>query len=457
MHTNLGFGVAVGVFAAATMFTTAEASAADNWAATWTAAQQGAFSGPTAPAGLSAPGEFQAGTYFPQPDAIRFALPGSAASDQTFRMIVRPDLWGDTIRVRFSNVFGKEPLTIGSADVALQEYSATTIAGTRARITFNGQAGVTIAAGERIFSDPVKLGFVNDASKTLLPGRNLAISFAVAGKASALSYHDSAYQTSYVTKPGSGDHAADEAGSAFAFTTTSWFIVDAVDVAAQPDTAVIVAVGDSITDGTLSTNNVNDRWPDVLAARLYAAYGDHVSVVNEAINANAFTADMVGPAGLKRLDRDVIGVSGVKTVVLLEGINDLAVMGVKPDALIAGYKEAVTKLHAAGIRVVAGTLTPAYLPPEKYPLSTLGTKYAGAYGSTAVEEARKTVNAFIRTSGTFDAVVDFEGAIVDPATGSMADQYEPNSMGGPGDYLHPNHGGYLAMGEAIDLASLLPR
>jgi lysophospholipase L1-like esterase len=270
-----------------------------------------------------------------------------------------------------------------------------------------------------------------------------------------VSYHDSAYQTSYISAPGSGDHAADESGAAFPFTTTSWFVIDEIDASEPEAIPVVVTVGDSITDGTLSTNNVNDRWPDVLAYRMRAAYGDKVSVVNEAINANALISPMVGEAALKRLDRDVLGVSGVKAVVLLEGINDLGAIGSKPDDVIAGYREFAQRLHDKGIRVVAGTLTPSYLAPEKFPLSTLGEQYAAGYAKA--DAGRKQLNDFIRTSGTFDAVIDFEAAIIDPATGGMKDQYAPNSMGGPGDYLHPNHGGYLAMGEAIDLKALLPR
>ena len=432
------------------------ASAAETWVATWTAAQQGVFAAPK-PAALYAPGEFQANAYFPQPDVIRLALPGGVADNQTFRLIVRPDLWEGTIRVRFSNVFGNEPLTIRSAGVALQRYSADLVAGTGAPITFGGAAGVMIPAGERVFSDPIRLPFVTDADRKMLDGRKLAVSFATEGKASAISYHDSAYQTSYISAPGSGDHAADVDGAAFPFTTTSWFVVDAIDALAPEETAVVVAVGDSITDGTFSTNNVDDRWPDALSARLHAAYGDKVSVVNAAINANAVTAPMVGEALVKRLDRDVLGVSGVKSVVLLEGVNDLGALGVSADALTKAYKDVATMLHTAGVRVIGGTLTPALNPDQTFALTTLGKQYSAAYGGPAADKARRQVNDFIRSSGTFDSVIDFEKALIDPTTGAMKAEYAPDSMGGPGDYLHPNHGGYLAMAAAADLPALLPQ
>lgn len=439
----------------ATLALATPALSADGWVASWGAAQQGPWATPAAATALSKPGDFQGTVYFTQPDAVRWALPESVAVDQTFRMVVRPDLWGDTLRFRFSNVFGTAPLSIGSADVGLQSYAADVIGGTNAAITFGGKPGITIAPGERAFSDPVKLSFVSDATRALLAGRNLAVSFAISGTGASLSHHGSAYTTSYISPPKSGDHAADLDGAAFPYTTSSWFILDSIDVMAPGATPVVVTVGDSITDGTLGTNNVNDRWPDVLAARLHAELGDRVSLVNEAINANALSVDMVGPAGVKRLERDVLGVAGVKTVVLLEGINDIGAMGVTPDALIEGYKQFVGALHAKGIRVVGGTMTPALFPGD-YALSTLGAQYGAAYGSPATDAARKTVNAFIRSGGLFDAVIDFDTALLDPKTGAMREEFSPNSMGGPGDYLHPNHGGYLAMGEAVDLKAILP-
>jgi lysophospholipase L1-like esterase len=263
--------------------------------------------------------------------------------------------------------------------------------------------------------------------------------------------------TSYISAAGSGDRTGDELGSSFGYTTTSWFILDAVEVRAPRRAPVIVAFGDSITDGTFSTNNANDRWVDLLALRLHAAYGGDISVVNAALTGNALTRDMGGPAGLSRLDRDVLGAAGVSTVILLEGINDLGAQNVSPDELMAAYQQVVNRLHAAGVRVITGTLTPALVPAQDYSTNTLGSVYGPAYGAPATELARQQVNAFIRTSGIFDGVVDFEAAVIDPATGSMRAEYAPSSMGGPGDYLHPNHGGLMAMANAVDLSLLMPR
>lgn len=440
---------------------TASARAAEGgktWVASWTAAQQGAFVAPSAPAALAGPGAFHTYTYYPQPDVIRFALAKGIASDQTFRMIVRPDLWGDTIRLRFSNVFGKEALHLGSASVGLQEYSANVIPGTSAKITFNGgQADVSIPPGERVFSDPVRLPFFADASKNLLRGRNLAVSFAVQGTHGALSYHDTAFTTSYISRPNSGDHAGEDSGAAFPYTTSSWFLLDAVDVMAPEGTVVIVAFGDSITDGTFSTPNGNDRWPDFLSYRLHAIYGEKVSLVNESITGNAVVSasNAVGEPAVKRLERDVLGVSGVGLVILMEGANDLGSARNKPEPVIEGYKQIVDRLHAAGIPVVAATLTPSYRPDQDFSTSPLGTEYGPIYGGPQTNEDRKKLNEFLRTSGIFDRVVDMEAATADPATGVMREEFVPNSAGGPGDYLHPNRGGYQAMGEAVDPAIAL--
>ena len=436
----------------------APAYAADGWIAVWTAAQQGAFAAPTGPAALSPIGEFQPNIYFAQPNAIRFALPNGVATDQSLRMVVRPNLFGETARVRFSNVFGKGPLAIDAAAIGLQEYGANVIPGTSVKITFNGgQPTVSIPAGQRIFSDPIRLPFVEESSRNLLRGRNVAVSFAIKGSADALSYHDSAYQTSYVAQPNSGDHTQDVNGAAFLYTTTSWFIVDAIDVMAPAGTPVIVVFGDSISDGTFSTNNANDRWPDALAYRLHETMGDKVSLVNEAINGNAVAASVVGEPAVKRLDRDILGVSGVTTVILLEGVNDLAAAPDKLTTVVDSYRDIVARLHKAGVRVIAGTLTPGYLPDQDFAASPLGSKFGPAYGGSKANDLRKLLNEAIRSSKIFDGVVDFEAATIDPASGALRQAFAPNSMGGPGDYLHPNRTGYQAMGEAIPLELLIQK
>jgi lysophospholipase L1-like esterase len=425
-----------------------------DWHATWTASQQGAFAAPASPATVIPDGDFQVEVFFPQPDTMRYALPGGAAADQSFRMVVRPDIWSNTIRIRLSNVFGKEPLAIGSASAGLQEYSANVIAGTNVKVTFNGQSNVSIPVGERVFSDPIQLPFVIDANKLLLRGSKLAVSFSVQGSASALSYHNIAQSTSYIGKPGSGDHASEDSGDAFIYTTSSWFILDAVDVMVPEDTDVVVAFGDSITDGTYSTINGNDRWPDVLAYRLHQLYGDKVSVVIQAMSGNRVVSGGDGEPAIQRLDRDVLGTSGVTTVILMEGVNDIGSGRSKAEPVIEGYKQIAARLKQAGITIVAATLTPNLRPDQDFATSPLGTVYGPMYGSPETQAYGKQLNEFIRTSGIFDAVVDFEAATLDPKTGVMHEEFVPNSNGGPGDYLHPNRLGLQAMGNAIDPAVL---
>jgi lysophospholipase L1-like esterase len=431
-------------------------AAAKEWVATWTASMQAPFAA-HGPSALIAPGSFQLDTYFPQPDTIRLALANNKAEDQTFRMMVRPDIWSDSIRIRFSNTFGAKELKLGAAAVGLQEYAANIVPGTNAKITFNGgHSTASVSAGQSMFSDPISLPYVSDATKKLLRGRNLAVSFSIDGAIGSLSYHDTAFATSYIGKPHSGNHAEDENGGAFPFATDSWFVVDEVDAMAPTGTAVVCAFGDSITDGTYSTLNGNDRWPDALARRIHEAYGDRVSVVNEAITGNAVTLEAVGRPATERLDRDVLSVSGLTSVIWLEGVNDLASNQNDPQPVIAGYKVINDRLRKAGIIVIAATLTPSYRANQDFTTSPLGTEFGPRYGGPKIDESRKVLNAFIRTSSTFDQVADTEAAVMDPATGTMRAEFVPQSASGPGDSLHPNRAGYEAMAGAIDLTMLAP-
>jgi len=389
---------------------------------------------------------------FPFPNATTNS--GASAVDQTFRSIVKPDLWGRTIRIRFSNVFGSKPVTFRSVTVGLQEYSANVVKDTLTEVTFGGSPSVTIPPGERVWSDPVRLWFVRDADDLAVQGRNLAISYAVAGDSGPMTYHSGANQTSFITAQGSGDYTWDEDAFAFQFTTTSWFFVETLDVKASEDTVVICAFGDSITDGTHTTLNINDRWMNVLSRRLHDAYGNKVSIVNEAIGGNRVVNPVTpnaasGPAAVDRLDRDVLGLSGLTDVIWLEGINDLG--GLHPtDDIIAGYKDVVSRLHAAGVKVYAGTITSA--------LGVFGVPFPTADNGPVAEAGRQVLNDFIRHSGLFDGVEEFDLATLDPATGNMKDVYLPNSQFTqlPWDYLHPNHAGYNAMGLAVDITPFAP-
>ena len=408
---------------------------------------------------------------------------GATAVNQTIRSIVKPDLWGRRMRVRLSNVFGDQPLTFNAVTVALQEYAANVVRGTVTPVTFRGGNSVTIMPGQEIWSDGVQLSWVDDdADNPLLQGRNLAISYSIQGNSGHMTYHSGANTTSFVTATGSGNHAHDADGFAYEFTTTSWFFLTAVDVMASADTVVVCAFGDSITDGTHTTLNTNDRWANVLSRRLHNAYGNKVSVVNEAIGGNRVIPPAVanapsGPAAVDRLDRDVLGLSGLTHVIWLEGINDLGAgygQGASatpvfeipvihtPANIIAGYRNVVGRLHAKGVKVYGATIVSALgmnNPAEGWDLVNFPTFLATVDNGAVIDGFRKSINHYIRTSGLFDGVVDFDLATLDPATGNLKAPYVPNSQFTqlPWDYLHPNHAGYNAMGLAVDIAPFAPR
>ncbi len=424
------------------------------WAASWATSSATFFTyvppvppAPPGPPVTFAPANIQPDLAFPFPAANTLG-----ASDQTIRSIVKPDLWGNKIRIRFSNVFGTQPLTFDSVTVGLQEYSANVVKGTMTAVTFGGQRRVTIPVGQEVFSDGVLLSWVAGPSDPSVQGRNLAISYSIDGNSGRMTYHSGANMTSFISAPGSGDHTQDLDVFAFEFTTTSWFFVNDVDVLADADTVVICAFGDSITDGTHTTLNTNDRWMNTLSRRLHNAYGNKVSIVNEAIGGNRVVNPVVanaasGPAAVDRLDRDVLGLSGLTDVIWLEGINDVGA-GHTTDAIIAGYQDVVARLHARGIPVYAGTLT-----------SALGISGIDVGDNGPGHDAsRRVLNDFIRTSGLFDGVEDFDEATLDPATGNMQAVFLPNSQFTqlPWDYLHPNHAGYNAMGLVVDIAPFAP-
>ena len=394
---------------------------------------------------------------FPFPNAT---TTGAAAVNQTFRSMVRPDLWGKTIRIRFSNVFGSAPVTFQSVTVGLQEYSANVVPGTLVPVKFGGSRSVTIPAGpgpeSRVFSDPIQLPWVDEEDDIAVQGRNLAISYAVKGNSGPMTFHSGANQTSFITAQGSGDHTADLDAFAYQFTTTSWFYVETVDVQAHPDTVVVCAFGDSITDGTHTTLNINDRWMNVLSRRLHNKYGNRISIVNEAIGGNRVVNPVPanstsGPAAVDRLDRDVLALSGLTHVIWLEGINDLGGLHTT-ESIKAGYIDVAKRLHAKGVKVYAGTMTSA--------LGIFGVAFPTGDNGIAVEAGRQVLNKFIRNSGgVFDGVVEFDLATLDPVTGNMQAAYLPNSQFTqlPWDYLHPNHAGYNAMGQVVDITLFAPR
>ena len=292
---------------------------------------------------------------------------------------------------------------------------------------------MVIARGAGGYSDPVALSVPDEA--------DLAVSLYVAGETLPATMHLHALQTSYIS-PG-GDHT-DVADMPVADATISWFWLSGVEVRAPADTGVVVTFGDSITDGAESTVGGNAAYPAVLAHRLLAYGGDgpETAVLNEGIGGNRVLSDFIGPNAQARLDRDVLAQTGVTHVLFLEGINDIGIPelggspGAAADALIAGYKQIIERVHARGLKIVGGTLLP----------------YEGAiYYASRGEETRDAVNAWVRTSQAFDAIVDFDEALRDPAhPGRMLPRYDS------GDHLHPGDAGYAAMAEAAERVLLAP-
>jgi lysophospholipase L1-like esterase len=425
-----------------------EDSGAAPWVASWTTSPQGVYPvgyavGQPGPLGEVAPG-------IEQP-LLEYAFPDEQAHDQTLRMVVHPSIGGDAWRVRLSNRFGTQPVTFGQATVALQQSGATVVPGSSRQLTFAGQPSVTLQPGEEVHSDPVDITLSDEEAQR----SNLAVSLHVQGDSGPMTWHAASFTTSYVSDPDVGDRTEDVTEEAFPHSTTSWFFLTGLEVQ-RHDAATVVALGDSITDGFFSTINGNDRWPDVLQRRLLAEGDDRVlSVVNQGIAGNMVTRvgrlpggcePCDGPPAIDRLDEDVLSQPGLRAVILLEGINDIGGGGATAEEVIAGMQEIIDRVHAHGIPIIGATLTPSGGAEESL----------ANYGTAETDARRRAVNDFIRTSGMFDAVADFSAATEDPANpGRLLPDYDTNSsLGGPGDHLHPNRAGFLAMGHAFDLEEL---
>jgi lysophospholipase L1-like esterase len=347
----------------------------------------------------SAQGPYPVGNPSAQPDqSAIFPSPGTGARDQSLRLVVRPTVWGREARLRFSNAFGTRPLTLDGVFVGLRLGGAAVTPGTNTPVRFGGAESVSIAPGRDVWSDPLALAFVADPASPLLAGRKLAVSLHVAGESGPMTWHAKALQTSYATAPGAGALGREEAEAAFPHPTASWFFLDALDMRMPAGTPVVVCLGDSITDGTASTMNGDDRWPDVLQRRLQAAHPNRVAVVNAGIGGNQVAGPPEygpdrpfpgGPAAVQRLERDVVGLSGVTTLVWLEGINDFSRNGDAPVEAVAGGMRrgaALLRERVPGIRLIGATV-----------VSALGSTSA-AHGSPEQDEKRRALNAFIRSS-----------------------------------------------------------
>ena len=362
-------------------------------------------------------------------DKVAGETGAAGLADRSVRNLVHTSLGGSGVRITLSNVFGDRPVTFTSAHVGLAGSRAAVAPGTNRPMTFSGADEVTVAPGTEVLSDPV------DA--TVPADTTLAVSFHVAGASGPITGHNVAMQTSYVAGA-AGDVAGDESGAAFTTQIPSWYWVESVVIQKPRRVKTAVLFGDSITDGNESTAGANRRWPDVLADRVATSrLAGHYGVMNQGISANRVLGDSAGggQSALGRFDRDVLDQPNVSTVVLLEGINDIRwdLAGEASD-LITAYRDLIDRAHARDVCVVGATLTP-YEGGSRY--------------TPARDRVRVAVNEWIRTSGEFDGVVDFDAATRDPAQPSrFLPAYDS------GDHLHPGDAGYAAMAEAFDLTLL---
>ena len=377
--------------------------------------------------------------------------------NQTLRLIVHASAGGAKARIKISNTYGDQSLVIGAAHIARRTSGADIDPASDRALTFNGHPSTTIPADSTVMSDPVDL--------MVSPLSDLAISLFLPNATAATTTHILAVQTSYVSlETGDATAAVKFSGQE---TITSWPFLTRVDVAASPHAAAIVAFGSSTTDGDGSTDDANHRWPDVLAERLQKNGNTELGVLNEGIIGNRLLSDArslrqaggpfeaafkgygdaLGEAGLARFDRDVLEQAGVKYVILALGVNDMLFPGsfipaaerVTAESVISGNRQLIARAHKNGIRVIETTIPPFENATFRHPVIKFYTPEK--------EAVRQRVNAWIRSSHEFDGFIDFDEILRDP---SHPSQLLPKFDSG--DHLHPNDAGYIACGNAIQLA-----
>ena len=424
----------------------AQRGSIERWVGTWATAEVGRPQNPT-PA-TPGPRPFMANTRCPAPPAPAVSAapaqtfappPYIQFTNQTLRQIVRTSIGGSTVRVVLSNAYGTAPVTVGAAHIALRDTKGAIQTASGKPLTFSGQPTITIPANALIYSDPVNV--------TVAPMADLAIDLYLPGTTNTpatITMHGGALQTNYISE--TGNHAG-KATMPQVGTTQSWFLLSRVDVVAPDAAGAIVAFGDSITDGSRSTPDTNNRWPDHLARRLLSQ-GIKMGVLNAGIGGNrvlneapvAPGADMravgAGINALARFEHHVLSLPGATHAIVLEGINDIGNARDNPTPsaadLIAAHKQLIEQAHARGLKIIGATLTPFW---------------GAAYYTEVGEAKRQALNEWIRTGKAYDGVVDFDKATRDPADPKkLLEEYDSC------DYLHPSDAGYKAMADAIDLS-----
>lgn len=380
---------------------------------------------------VSVAGENWVGTWACSPQIVDKGSqpPAPGFTDATLRQIVHVSIGGKKIRLRFSNDFGTAPLTIDSAHVALSAGESKIVTASDKALIFNGQPSVTIPPGAEMISDPLDFD--------LSPSADLAVTIYLKAAPESITTHPGSRETSYI-------QSRDEVSAAELTTashTDHWYYINGVDVIAPDSSAAIVALGDSITDGHGATTNGNDRWTDDLARRLATdKHAQYVSMLNEGIGGNRLRHNGLGPNALARFGRDVLEQTSVRWLIVFEGVNDIGTraraeqhheQAASADDIIAAYEQIIDRAHAHHILVYGATITP----------------FGGSfYDNPDAQIVWNKVNDWIRTSGKFDAVIDFAAVVRDPK-----DPSHLAASADSGDHLHPGKAGYQAMADSIDL------